>query len=258
MPKVRLDCVLVNSGTLRADDVFPRGAFKMRDLVTLLPMLDEMCIISLTGSELVEALENGVCMYPKLEGRFPCVSGIRFAFDPDLAAGSRVIPGSVSVQGEALELDKRYNLATKAYLAQGRDGYAVLNQAQVVMDGETLPMLADLLRIHLANIGYINSILVTLPDGTQVLRPEAAVPSPSFRPLSTPALTPPRAPLNPPHAPWCAYTHKHTHTNTHNHTHTHTHREREREREREGLHTLLHTSLVALASLTAKHSVSTT
>ena len=180
VPKVQLDCVLVNSGTLRADDVFPRGSFKMRDLVTLLPMLDEMCIISLTGSELVEALENGVCMYPKLEGRFPCVSGIRFAFDPDLAAGSRVIPGSVSVQGEALELDKRYNLATKAYLAQGRDGYSVFNQARVVMDGETLPMLADLLRSHLANIGYLNSILVTLPDGSQVLRPEATVPSPSF------------------------------------------------------------------------------
>ena len=40
------------------------------------------------------------------------------------------------------------------------------------MDGETLPMLADLLRSHLASISYINSILVTLPDGTQVLRPQ--------------------------------------------------------------------------------------
>ena len=58
----------VNSGTLRADDVFPPGAFLMKDLVTLLPMLDELCVLQLTGSQVLEALENGVSMYPKLEG----------------------------------------------------------------------------------------------------------------------------------------------------------------------------------------------
>jgi hypothetical protein len=37
----------------------------------------------LSGGQLLEALENGVCMYPKLEGRFPCVAGLsssRFRF----------------------------------------------------------------------------------------------------------------------------------------------------------------------------------
>lgn len=65
---LRADCVIVNSGTLRADDVFPPGAFLMKDLVTLLPMLDELCVLQLTGSQVLEALENGVSMYPKLEG----------------------------------------------------------------------------------------------------------------------------------------------------------------------------------------------
>ena len=76
----RVDCVIVNSGTLRADDVFPPGAFLMKDLVTLLPMLDELCVLELTGSQLLEALENGVSMYPKLEGAampLPCARAIR-------------------------------------------------------------------------------------------------------------------------------------------------------------------------------------
>ncbi|EKX34505.1 hypothetical protein GUITHDRAFT_61689, partial [Guillardia theta CCMP2712] len=88
---IHVDVVLINSGTLRADDIFPPGPFLMKDLVTLLPMLDELCVIQLTGAQLLEALENGVCMYPKLEGRFPCVSGVRFEFDPDMPAGRRII-----------------------------------------------------------------------------------------------------------------------------------------------------------------------
>jgi len=53
-----VNCLNANTCTLhpaphallpKSDDVFPRGEFKMRDLVTLLPMLDEMSILSLTG-----------------------------------------------------------------------------------------------------------------------------------------------------------------------------------------------------------------
>ena len=52
----------------------------MKDLVTLLPMLDELCVLGLSGNQLHEALENGVSQYPKLEGRFPCVSGKQLRF----------------------------------------------------------------------------------------------------------------------------------------------------------------------------------
>ena len=45
---------------------------------------------SFAGEDLLKALENGVCMYPKLEGRFPQVAGMSFAFDPSKPPGSRV------------------------------------------------------------------------------------------------------------------------------------------------------------------------
>lgn len=55
------------------------------------------------GSQLVAALENGVSQWPKLEGRFPQVSGVRFEFDPAQPPGRRVVPGSVTVGGADLQ-----------------------------------------------------------------------------------------------------------------------------------------------------------
>jgi 5'-nucleotidase len=44
------DLVLLNSGTLRSDQVHPVGNFTMRDLVTIIPMMDPLIVISVTGS----------------------------------------------------------------------------------------------------------------------------------------------------------------------------------------------------------------
>ena len=96
-PHTHIDCVILNSGTLRADDVFPPGPFLLKHLVTLLPMLDEMAVLSLSGAQIIAALENGVSMCPKLEGRFPCVAGLRFQFDSSRQPGNRVLAESVLV-----------------------------------------------------------------------------------------------------------------------------------------------------------------
>ncbi len=38
--------------------------------VSLIPMLDELCLLEMTGAQILRALENGVSQYPRLEGRF--------------------------------------------------------------------------------------------------------------------------------------------------------------------------------------------
>lgn len=75
-----VDIALLNSGTLRSDRVHPKGPFKMRDLVTILPYMESILVLEMTGEQVHRALENGVSQYPKLEGRFPQVAGLRFAF----------------------------------------------------------------------------------------------------------------------------------------------------------------------------------
>jgi 5'-nucleotidase len=76
----------------------------------------------MSGSDVVEALENGVSQYPKLEGRFPCVSGVSFEFVPNQPPGARVVASSVMVDGKPIVADRLYRVATKEYLAMGKDG----------------------------------------------------------------------------------------------------------------------------------------
>jgi 5'-nucleotidase len=53
---------------------------------------------------------------------------MRFTFDPARPPGQRVLAGSVTIGSEAapLDLQQSYTLATKEYLAEGRDGYDCL------------------------------------------------------------------------------------------------------------------------------------
>jgi len=72
-------------------------------------------------------------MYPKLEGRFPQVAGISFAFDPRQPAGKRVDPQLVRIGDEYLVPDQRYRLATKTYMYSGCDGYWMFKGAKVLV-----------------------------------------------------------------------------------------------------------------------------
>jgi len=70
------DVAILNSGTLRSDRVHRRGEFRVLDLMAILPMVDSLVVLAVTGSQLIAALENGVSKYPALEGRFPQVLSI--------------------------------------------------------------------------------------------------------------------------------------------------------------------------------------
>ena len=142
------DCALLNSGTLRSDTVHPEGKFYLRDLMMILPMMDPLVLLDVTGDQLCQALENGVSQWPKLEGRFPQVSGISFAFDPSQPPGSRVDPEYVKVGDEYLDPHHHYRLVTKAYLALGKDGYDALAQAPVLVDEECSPNLTSAVQNH--------------------------------------------------------------------------------------------------------------
>ena len=66
----------------------------------------EYFLFMVSGDQIIEALENGVSQYPKLEGRFPQVSGLTFGFDPTLTPGCRVDQSSITIGGEHLDKNK--------------------------------------------------------------------------------------------------------------------------------------------------------
>lgn len=57
-------------------------------------------------------------------GRFPQVSNIRFSFDPSRPVGSRIL--AAQVDGETLDNERIYVLATRGYMGRGKDGYRSL------------------------------------------------------------------------------------------------------------------------------------
>jgi len=153
-----VDCVILNSGTLRSDTIHPPGKFKMKDLYSILPMPDVLVVLELTGDEILQALENGVSQWPKLEGRFPQVSGMRFCFNPNRDAGCRILENTVSIDDEPLDKNKRYKVCTKSYLAKGKDGYQVFAKAKVLVDEEDGSILNTIVRNHFRSINIIRGV----------------------------------------------------------------------------------------------------
>lgn len=127
------DIVILNSGTFRSDQVHPAGPFTMRDLVNIVPMHDPLVVLEVSGQKIVDALENAVSAYPKLEGRFPQVSGISFAFDSTKPPYARVVPELVQVADEWLDLKQMYSICIKSYMYGGCDGFTMFKDAKVIV-----------------------------------------------------------------------------------------------------------------------------
>lgn len=153
---MKADLAVLNSGTLRADAIIEAGPIRMRDLVNILPMLDELCLLQLTGEQILQVLENSVSQYPRLEGRFAQVSGVTFTFDAKGSPGSRVLRDTVKIGGAALEHQRCYKLCTKDYLRQGKDGYDVFRDAVCLADGEQAGILPSMVREHFKAIEALN------------------------------------------------------------------------------------------------------
>lgn len=137
------DVVMINSGTFRSDQIHPPGPFTMKDLVSIIPMQDPLIVIEVTGRILHQALENGVSSYPKLEGRFPQVSGVSFAFLPDRPPGDRVEWRLVRVGDQWLDMEEKYALCVKAYVHGGCDGYTMFKSCKILMDEDSCPELGE-------------------------------------------------------------------------------------------------------------------
>ncbi|EAQ88608.1 hypothetical protein CHGG_05227 [Chaetomium globosum CBS 148.51] len=118
------ECGLMAAGTIRGDQVYAPGPIRIKDITDCFPFEDPVIVMKVSGQGIWDALENGVSLYPALEGRFPQVSNIIYKFDPSLPPGSRIV--SVKIGGQPLQKDRLYVLATRGYMGRGKDGYRSL------------------------------------------------------------------------------------------------------------------------------------
>lgn len=125
---------ILNGGGIRED--IPAGEVSMKTMKTVFPFDNTVAVLTVTGQELLEALEAATFSTPEPLGAFPQVAGISFTVD---CAGvyekgdaystffKCVNPGTriknVMVAGEPLDLKKSYTIATNDFVAAGGDTY---------------------------------------------------------------------------------------------------------------------------------------
>lgn len=136
-----------NGGGIR-DSILP-GEISMDTLYKVLPFGNTITIVTVKGSELLEALEASCSACPESLGAFPQVSGIKFTVDtsvpyakgeqyPDSTYYAPAAPGSrvtiESVGGKAFDKDAVYNIAVNNFMASGGDTYYVFKNASKITD----------------------------------------------------------------------------------------------------------------------------
>jgi hypothetical protein len=140
-----VEAALICSGAVRSDCLFQKGQIKLGDLRAMIPFVDLVFKIEVTGDQLIRGLENGVSQYPAFEGRFPAVSGMKFEFDPRKKAGERIDLDTLIMEKRGkVQKDEKYIISTIHFLALGKDGYAPLKEGTFLTDFNTSPDLAVL------------------------------------------------------------------------------------------------------------------
>ena len=119
------EIAIQNGGGLRAS--IDAGPVTMGEVLTVLPFQNTIATLELTGAGIVEALENGVSAVEEGAGRFPQVGGMRYAWDPSAAPGSRIVSVEVAEDQGWIPIDRdaTYSVVTNNFMRKGGDGYAV-------------------------------------------------------------------------------------------------------------------------------------
>ncbi|OXM83769.1 bifunctional metallophosphatase/5'-nucleotidase [Paenibacillus rigui] len=139
IPGYEADVALTNGGGIRTE--IKAGDITKKMLYDVLPFPNTVVILDATGSELRDAIENGVSQVEGGAGRFPQISGMSFAWNPSKPAGARVT--DIKVGGQPLDLNQTYKIATNDFIAAGGDGYSMLNGKKAYNTGITLYELVE-------------------------------------------------------------------------------------------------------------------
>lgn len=129
------DVAITNGGGIRAN--INVGDVTVGGVLEVLPFGNTIALTTLTGAQLLAALENGVSQVELGAGRFPQVAGLRFTYTPNYPANSRVLKVEIQQSNGsfvALDPTASYRVATNNFMLTGGDGYTSFVQGQDKVD----------------------------------------------------------------------------------------------------------------------------
>lgn len=127
----------VNGGGVR--DAIKAGDITYEDIIKVNPFGNYICMVEATGQQIIDMLEMGARSLPAEDGTFQQVSGMTFSIDVTVPSSVVVdeqgmfieVAGeyrvkNVKIQGEDIELEKIYTLASHDYLLKELGGGATM------------------------------------------------------------------------------------------------------------------------------------
>lgn len=140
------DVSIINGGGIRAS--IKSGNITNGDLLSVQPYSNELCLVEVTGQDILDALEMGARSYPEENGGFQQVSGLTYTIDA--AVESHVLLNDkgefvkvdgnyrvtdVKVGGKDLDLKKTYTLASHNFMIKsGGDGFVMFKDNKLIED----------------------------------------------------------------------------------------------------------------------------
>lgn len=144
------DIALLNGGGIRADIL--AGDVTYGDIINVMPFGNELCMVTATGQQVLDALEMSVMAVPEEYGGFLQVSGVTFEINMDVDSpvildengmlagieGERRVQ-NVKVGGKQLDPEKTYTVASHKYLLKnGGDGNTVFAGCELLLEDTKL------------------------------------------------------------------------------------------------------------------------
>lgn len=158
------DCAFVNGGGVRAD--IGKGDITVSDIKNVQPFGNIICLLEVTGQQILDAMEWGCKVAPAESGAFPQISGMSFDLDTSIEnpckkddssglcigiEGERRVK-NLKINGEDVDLSKKYKMSTLSYMALDHgDGYTAFDGCEVLEMGvaEDYTLILDYIKENL-------------------------------------------------------------------------------------------------------------
>lgn len=145
---------ITNFGGIRVD--MPQGEIILDDMLSMFPFKNYLVYVEHTGKQIRSILEE------MAEGRFQVLGGVRVVSD-----GGKLV--SAEIDGEPLDDEKVYGMATISFLLEGGDGLSLAENAVNMTVYEDVPIIDAVLE-HIAAETAAGRPIAAVADGRVVVK----------------------------------------------------------------------------------------
>lgn len=124
----KADIGIINSGSIRAD--LNEGGVTIEELINIYPFVDKFHVVEINGKSLKELLEYSY----QLSYGFVQLSGLTIKYNSKSPEGHRLIDAKIN--GKPIDESKKYTIASSSFLANGGDGFEMLEKGRLISISE--------------------------------------------------------------------------------------------------------------------------